>query len=251
MIRPSSTPVEHTRKSYQGILKSAALLGSARVMTLVIGLARVKALAVLIGPVGVGLIGTYDVLVQMAIYVFGMGVQASGVRQVAIANSQQDPDRTARTIATLRCLSWSLGLFGTVVVGASAWAISRLTFKDPGHGRDILILSPAILLTSIYAGGLAILQGCQRIADLAKITVLSAIGQAVSVVAFVYMLGERGIAFSFVASGGFSLLICRWVMKGTALPKAAPTSCRAASGSPISPRSQFFRQSARPFAERT
>jgi PST family polysaccharide transporter len=215
--------VEHTRKSYQGILKSAALLGSARVMTLVIGLARVKALAVLIGPVGVGLIGTYDVLVQMAIYVFGMGVQASGVRQVAIANSQQDPDRTARTIATLRCLSWSLGLFGTVVVGASAWAISRLTFKDPGHGRDILILSPAILLTSIYAGGLAILQGCQRIADLAKITVLSAIGQAVSVVAFVYMLGERGIAFSFVASGGFSLLICRWVMKGTALPKAAPT----------------------------
>src|ERR1022692_3405777 len=175
MIRPSSTPVEHTRKSYQGILKSAALLGSARVMTLVIGLARGKALAVLIGPVGVGLIGTYDVLVQMAIYVFGMGVQASGVRQVAIANSQQDPDRTARTIATLRCLSWSLGLFGTVVVGASAWAISRLTFKDPGHGRDILILSPAILLTSIYAGGLAILQGCQRIADLAKITVLSAI----------------------------------------------------------------------------
>src|ERR1022692_3454272 len=145
MIRPSSTPVEHTRKSYQGILKSAALLGSARVMTLVIGLARVKALAVLIGPVGVGLIGTYDVLVQMAIYVFGMGVQASGVRQVAIANSQQDPDRTARTIATLRCLSWSLGLFGTVVVGASAWAISRLTFKDPGHGRDILILSPSNL----------------------------------------------------------------------------------------------------------
>src|ERR1035438_9792929 len=102
MIRPSSTPVEHTRKSYQGILKSAALLGSARVMTLVIGLARVKALAVLIGPVGVGLIGTYDVLVQMAIYVFGMGVQASGVRQVAIANSQQDPDRTARNVISDR-----------------------------------------------------------------------------------------------------------------------------------------------------
>src|ERR1022692_3343197 len=110
MIRPSSTPVEHTRKSYQGILKSAALLGSARVMTLVIGLARVKALAVLIGPVGVGLIGTYDVLVQMAIYVFGMGVQASGVRQVAIANSQPS-GRSNRP--TRRCSCCSQGNAGT------------------------------------------------------------------------------------------------------------------------------------------
>ena len=192
-------------------------------MTLMIGFARVKALAVLIGPVGVGLIGTYDVLVMMAIYVFGLGVQASGVRQVAIASGQQDTERTARTIATLRRLSWSLGLVGTLVVGASAWVISRLTFKDPSHGIDILILSPAILLSSIYYGGMAIVQGCQRIGDLAKITVLSAIGQAVSVIAFVYFLGQRGIAFSFVASGGFSLLICRWVMKGMAFPRAPST----------------------------
>lgn len=215
--------MEHSRKAYQGILKSAALLGSARVVTLVIGLIRVKSLAVLIGPVGVGLIGTYDTLVLMSVYVFGLGVQSSGVRQIAIASSQQDPEKTARTIATLRRLSWALGLFGTLVVGASAWVISRLTFKDPSHGLDILVLSPAIFLTSIYGGGLAIVQGCQRISDLAKITVLSAIGQAISVVVFVSLLGERGIALSFVLGGGLSLLICRLITKGLAIPKAPPT----------------------------
>ena len=70
---------------------------------------------------------------------------------------------------------------------------------------------------------MAIVQGCQRIADLAKITVLSAIGQAVSVVVFVYLIGERGIAWSFVVGGGFSLLISRWIMKGMALPKFQST----------------------------
>jgi PST family polysaccharide transporter len=58
--------VDHAQKSYQGILKSTALLGSARLMTMVIGMARVKVLAVLIGPIGIGLIGTYEVLVTMA-----------------------------------------------------------------------------------------------------------------------------------------------------------------------------------------
>ena len=223
MTRISCTPVDHAQKSYQGILKSTALLGSARLMTMVIGMARVKVLAVLIGPIGIGLIGTYEVLVTMAFYIFGLGVQASGVRQVAIASSQQDAGRIARTMTALRRLSWSLGLLGSLVVGASAWKISSLTFKDPRHGVDILILSPAILLTSIYSGGMAIVQGCQRIADLAKITVLSSIGQAVPVVVFVYFIGERGIAWSFVAGGSFSLLICRWIIKGMALPKHQST----------------------------
>jgi PST family polysaccharide transporter len=215
--------VEHAQKSYQGILKSAALLGSARLMTMVIGLARVKALAVLIGPVGIGLIGTYDALVTMAFYVFGLGVQASGVRQVAIANSKQDTGRIARTMTALRRLSWSLGFLGSLAVGVSAWEISKLTFKDPSHGLDILILSPAIFLTSICSGAMAVVQGCQRIADLARITVLSSISGAVSVVVFVYLFGERGIALSFVVSGVFSLLICRWVMRGMALPKFQTT----------------------------
>jgi PST family polysaccharide transporter len=209
----------HSRKSYQGILKSAAVLGSARVMTLVIGLGRIKILAVIIGPVGVGLIGTFDVLIMMAIYVFGLGVQASGVRQVAVARSEGDPDRTALTIATLRRLSWVLGLVGALVIGALAWVISRITFKDSDHGIDILTLAPAIFLTSIYGGLISIVQGCQRIDALARITVLSAVGQAIAVVIFVYLFGERGIAVSFVASSVFSLFICRWIARDIIHPK--------------------------------
>jgi enterobacterial common antigen flippase len=197
-------------------MKSAAVLGSARVMTVLIGFCRVKTLAVIIGPVGIGLIGTFDVLVTMGLYVFGLGVQASGVRQVAVAKSKGDSKHLALTVATLRRLSLVLGLFGTVIVGICAWKISKITFNESTHGMDILILAPSILLTSIYSGFAAIVQGSQRIADFAKITVLSAVGQAVSVIVFVYIFGERGIAVSFVAGGIFSLFICRWVARDVA-----------------------------------
>jgi antigen flippase len=209
----------HSRKSYQGILKSAAMLGSARVMTLIIGLGRVKTLAVIIGPAGVGLIGTFDTLVSMAIYIFSLGVQSSGVRQVAVAINSGDSKRTALTISTLRRLSWILGLIGSLIVAALAWFISRITFKESSHGLDILILSPAIFLTSIYSGLIAVVQGSQKIADLARITVFSAVGQAAAVIIFVYFFGERGIALSFVASSMFSLLVCRWIAKDVVRPK--------------------------------
>ena len=208
----------HHHKSYQGILKSAALLGSARVLTLVIGLARVKSVALMIGPVGVGLIGTYEVMISMAIYIFGLGIHSSGVRQVAVARSQGDQARTARTVATLRRLAWSLGLIGTVIVAPLAWLISRLTFGNTHQGMDILILSPVVLFSSIYYGSVATLQGFQRIGDLAKLTVVAAVGQAVAVVVFVYFFGERGISLSFVASAVFSILVARRQMKSVEVP---------------------------------
>jgi antigen flippase len=216
--------IEHSsRSSYQGILKSAAVLGSARVMTLLIGLGRVKVLAVIIGPVGVGLIGTFDVLVSMSIYLFGLGVQSSGVRQVALARVKGDVGEVSLTVATLRRLSSSLGLIGAIIVGCLAWTISQITFKESSHGVDILILAPAILLTSIYSGLIAIVQGNQKIEALARITVLSAVGQAVAVVGFVYFFGERGIALSFVGSSILSLFICRWIARDVIRPKTTTT----------------------------
>ncbi len=192
-------------------------------MTLLVGLGRVKVLAVIIGPVGVGLIGTFDVLVSMSIYLFGLGVQSSGVRQVALARAKGDPEHLALTIATLRRLSSSLGLIGAVIVGCLAWTISQITFKDAGHGIDILILAPAIFLTSIYTGLIAIVQGNQRIDDLARITVLAAVGQALAVIGFVYFFGERGIALSFVGSSILSLFICRWIARDVIRVKTRTT----------------------------
>lgn len=56
---------------------------------------RVKFTAVLIGPVGVGLAGNYMAIQGVVGTVAGLGIQASGVREVAAAVGKGDPQPLA------------------------------------------------------------------------------------------------------------------------------------------------------------
>lgn len=84
------------RTACRGILKSAALPGGARVIAMAVGLLRTKFLAVWFGPLGIGLIGTFETIISTAVYLSGLGVSASGVRQVALASASHEKERTAR-----------------------------------------------------------------------------------------------------------------------------------------------------------
>jgi PST family polysaccharide transporter len=73
---------EHT---YGQILKSSVLIGGSTVLNIGIGIVRTKATAVLLGPTGFGLMGLYGSIADLAVSIAGMGVNGSGVRQIAEA----------------------------------------------------------------------------------------------------------------------------------------------------------------------
>jgi PST family polysaccharide transporter len=145
------------------------------------------------------------------------------VREIAVARSSGDQQRVAKTVTTLHRLSWVLGLIGTAAVAALSWPIAELTFKSHDRAFAILILSPAIVLTSVICGFNAVIQGMQRIADVAKLTVISALisGACVAVLAGIW--GERGIAPSFALSVLLQLPVSAWYARRLELPKASQT----------------------------
>ncbi len=199
--------------AYRGIMKSAALLGSARVITMLVGLIQIKFLAFMLGPAGVGLFGTFEAIVTIAIYISSLGVSASGVREIAMANASNDPVLTARKVHLLRRITWILGLAGMISLAALALPISRLTFSDAGQTTAILILSPTILITSLFCAVRAVIQGMQRIADLAKVTVISAVMQASVTMVLVYFFGANAIAPSILVSALCSLFAMEWAAR--------------------------------------
>ena len=71
--------------SHRQIFKSTALIGGAQVINMGIGVVRTKALAVLLGPAGMGLAGLYMTATGLVGSVAGLGINASGVRQIAEA----------------------------------------------------------------------------------------------------------------------------------------------------------------------
>ena len=73
------------RGSYRQILSSSAWIGGASVLNLAIGIVRTKIMAVLLGPAGFGLMGTFTAIVDLVRAVAEMGINNSGVRQIADA----------------------------------------------------------------------------------------------------------------------------------------------------------------------
>jgi len=95
------------RSSYGQILKSSSIVGGAQALNYLISMARTKLVAVLLGPSGVGLVGLYMSATDMVGTFAKLGVNESGVREVAEAHAGKNPEQVARTIKTLRRLSWA------------------------------------------------------------------------------------------------------------------------------------------------
>src|ERR1700754_2120152 len=87
---PATPPAQ---QSYLQILKTTALIGGSSVITILFSIVRNKAMAVLLGPQGVGLLGLFNSIADLAQTIAGMGIQDSGVRQIAEAAGSGDAQR--------------------------------------------------------------------------------------------------------------------------------------------------------------
>jgi len=204
--------------SYGRILKSSALIGAASLVNIGIGMVRTKAMALLLGPSGVGLLGLYSAIFDLAQSIAGMGIVSSGVRQIAEAAGSGETARIAHTAAVLRRTTWFLGVFGAVLLAALAVPVSRLSFGDADHAGAIALLALAVLCRVVSDGQGALIQGLRRIGDLAKLGMLAALYSTLIGVPIVYALGEAGVVPSLVAVALASFATSCWYSRKVRFP---------------------------------
>src|SRR5438270_9731230 len=122
------------KHTYGQILKSSALVGGSSLLNVAIGIVRTKIMAVLLGPAGFGLFGLYGSISNLTQSIAGMGVNSSGVRQIAEAAGSANEELIARTATTLRRTSMLLGILGAGFLLIFARHVSILTFGNDRHG---------------------------------------------------------------------------------------------------------------------
>jgi antigen flippase len=223
---PSATPtLEATlaKKSYGQILKSSALIGGSQVANIAIGIVRTKAMAILLGPAGFGLFGLYGSIANLTQSVAGMGINSSGVRQIAEAVGSGDKMRIAQTGAVLRRTSIVLGLLGAALLILFSRQVSRLTFGGTEQAAALSLLSIAVFLTLVSGGQGALIQGMRRIADLAKMNVLGALFGVCTGIPLVYFFRERGVVPSLVSVAAMTILTSWWYSRKIEVQAATVT----------------------------
>jgi antigen flippase len=196
--------------SYGQILKSSALIGFSTIVNLAIGIIRTKALAVWLGPAGFGLLGLYSSIADLAQSIAGMGINSSGVRQIAEATGAGDTERIARAAVALRRVAILLGVSGAAILIAFSRQISLLTFGGDQHATAVKLLSATVFFSCLSGGQAALIQGMRRISDLVRMAVLGAVAGASTSIPLVYFLREEGILPALISGAAISLIVSWW-----------------------------------------
>jgi PST family polysaccharide transporter len=137
----------------------------------------------------------------------GLGLNASGVREVASAAATNDPTRVAHVIHTLRRLCWLSGAVGWLLTVALAWPLSQWTFGSTERAFDIVLLGSTVMVGAIAGGQVALLRGMRRIADLAKINLLCVVVGTIISIALYAWAGVQGIVPALIITGIAGTLI--------------------------------------------
>jgi O-antigen/teichoic acid export membrane protein len=195
------------QSSHKQILKSTGILGGVQIVTILTRVLRNKIIAVLLGPMGVGIVGLYQSTLEMLRSATGFGLNFSAVRDIAEAAGGNDPQRISRTILILRRWVWFTGLLGMVCTLVFCKPLSRYAFGDESYAWGVAILSMTLLMDELSGGQLALLQGLRQISTMARANVLGVVAGFCITVPLYWMMGLSGIVPALLLSAAVSLFL--------------------------------------------
>ena len=181
------------KASYKSILKATSLFGGLQIYIILIQVIRSKVIAVLLGPVGVGIEGLFKSGIELVQNVVGLGLANSAVREVADAKGTNDENKISRVIFLIKKLVWLTGLLGLFIFAVLSPWLSQFTFGNQDYTVPFILLSVILLFDQICAGQKVVLQGLSKYKQLAKATAYgTTVGLLVSVPMY-YFIGVDGI----------------------------------------------------------
>ncbi len=202
--RPGSQPGQPVN-SYGQIVRSSALMGGATAAGVVLGIIRTKVLALLLGPSGMGILGILTSTLEISKSITSLGLNESGVRQIATSVAAGNDLAVGRTAVVIRRVTSVLAFLGATLLFLLRVPISRLSFGTEALAGAIGILALGLIFTVLSISQTALLQGLRKVQDLAKVTIFGAACGTVFSIPIVYFFREAGVAPSLtvVAATGF------------------------------------------------
>jgi len=202
--------MENINESHKQILKSTGIVGGAQLFSILIGIVRTKVIAILLGPAGVGIIGILQATIDLVRNATGFGINFSGVKDIAEASVSQNQLQIEKTITILRRWAMGTGFLGMFITIALCIPLSNYSFGNGSYTLSIAIISLTLVLTSISASQIALLQGLRKIGQMAKATIYGALLSTAITLPLYWWLGISGIVPGIILTALATLFIS-WI----------------------------------------
>ncbi|MDP5145073.1 oligosaccharide flippase family protein [Shewanella sp. ULN5] len=186
------------KTSYKTIIKSISIIGGAQVLNILFSIIRTKAVAIFVGPAGVGLLGMLQSLIDLIRTVCSLGLNFSSIKEIALAKAGSEPEKLTAILSSLRIWTIVTGTFGFLVLLFGSNYLSLLTFGNNEYDFHVMLLSIAVLFGTLSASQLAIIQGLQEIKYMAQCQLITGFFVTILSIPVYYFFQEDGIAFSLI-----------------------------------------------------
>ncbi len=214
--------MKDAKSSYRQIFKATSIFGGVQVFNIIISVIRSKFIAILLGPIGMGIAGLLTSTTALISGLTNFGLSTSAVKNVAAAYGTGDDEKLGKTIAAFQKLVWATGLLGFFVTIILAPWLSKITFGNNKYTTAFLFLSISLLLTQLHAGQDVVLRGTRKIQYLAKSSTVGAIAGLLTSIPLYYFFGVKGIVPAIIISSVTIFLITWHFSRKVVIPKYKP-----------------------------
>ena len=191
--------------SFRSILKGTSLFGGVQVFNILISAVRLKFVAVILGPYGMGVAGLFNTASLTIQQFASLGLNLALVKEVGRA--KENDERMTRVLSAARPLILLSAMLGALVCLLFPSLLSSATFGSKDFSGGFMLLSAAVFFSITGSALMSVLQGLHAVKPLSKASVVgSAVGLAVGVPLY-WLMGTRGIVPAMTV---LALSTCIW-----------------------------------------
>ncbi len=191
--------------SFRNILKGTSIFGGVQVFNILISAIRIKFVAVILGPSGMGIAGLFNTASLTIQQFASLGLNLSIVKE--IGQSKENESRLKDVVAAVRPLILFSALIGALVCLIFPGLLSKATFGSHEFSGGFLLLSAAVFFSIVGSALMSILQGLHAVKRLSKASLIgSLVGLTIGVPLY-WLLGTDGIVPAMVV---IAISTCTW-----------------------------------------
>lgn len=191
--------------SFRNILKGTSIFGGVQVFNILISAIRLKFVAVILGPSGMGVAGLFNTTSVTIQQFASLGLSLSAVKE--IGQAKEDRERLSHVLAAVRPSLVMSALIGALICLLVPGLLSSLTFGNERFTGGFLLLSAAVFFGIAGSGLMSVLQGLHAVKPLSKATVIgSSVGLIIGVPLY-WLYGTDGIVPAMTV---IAMSTCLW-----------------------------------------
>ncbi len=188
---------EKGENSFRSILKSSSVFGGIQVFNILVSAVRLKFVALILGPAGIGVAGLYNSLSLTLQQFASLGVNLAVVKETAASRGNTDSLR--HILTAVRTLVMFLALAGALACLIFPGFLSQLTFGNDRYTGGLRLLSASVFFAVAGGATMSVLQGMHEVKRLSKASVIGSLVGLLVGVPMYWIWGTDGIVPAMVA----------------------------------------------------